>query len=631
MWRLLSILGRVCRILFWLALILVLAGILVLYLIGHDIPAPLVQRLAQAVSTDDVHVRIGRATFTLDKGLRLLHVKALPKRIADGPLLAVEEVAVALSLLPQTPMQARIRGVTLKNLTFPDLPPPMSDPPHSLPELPDLAPFPLRIEQADVLGLRVRSLVANVDVDTNRVAVSEALIHWPDNVFGMTVTGQATLDLTRRHVSGLVAGKAFPDNLMPLFEMLHARGAIRQINCFSKIARPVEAVYAFDVDIDSTDFAMRLGLDVGPCAYRGVPVSYAKGTLFLYGTNIHTTVVIDPLEAQTADGAPITGSLAYREETEGLEIDARTVMHLPPFTTIINVLNRGELDRIRCDTPPSLSVRGAIALSSQESTITNDLRGRVALDKGTILNFGVRDLTADFDMQGYSARFHQAAARSASGGQVNGEVTFTFPEYAATATVFSADIRFTGVELAEISQAFNVTNERVGLVNGNLHLTGPAYGDTVAGLNGSGHANIRNGVIHRMRLFAGLTDYLTRNIPGISSLVTQSSSSMDFTLCNGVFATENLLLEGDLVSIRGRGTYDLNTDKLDFTVRVSIFRQKTIAGRIVRLMTLPFSRLLLEFRVFGTLEQPEWTYVNLIERITEGFSDAPGTVSQPKP
>ncbi|HOM58852.1 MAG TPA: hypothetical protein PK770_03215, partial [Kiritimatiellia bacterium] len=73
------------------------------------------------------------------------------------------------------------------------------------------------------------------------------------------------------------------------------------------------------------------------------------------------------------------------------------------------------------------------------------------------------------------------------------------------------------------------------------------------------------------------------------------------------------------------------TDKLDFTVRVSIFRQKTIAGRIVRLMTLPFSRLLLEFRVFGTLEQPEWTYVNLIERITEGFSDAPGTVSQPKP
>ncbi|MDX9867569.1 MAG: AsmA-like C-terminal region-containing protein [Kiritimatiellia bacterium] len=631
MWRFLSILGRACKTLFWLALILALAGILALYLIGHDIPAPIVRRIAQAVSTEDVHVRIGRATFTLDGGLRLHHVKALPKRIADGPLLAVEEIAVTVSLLPQTPMRARVRGVTLKNLALPDLPPATPERKRPLPELPDLEPFPLRIEQADVLGIRVRSLTATVDPDANRIAVSEVMIRWPDTAFDMTVSGQVTLDLARRRVSGQVAGKAFPDNLMPLFRVLRARGAIRQIDCFSKIARPVDAAYSFDVDLDTTDFAMRLGLDVGPCAYRGVPVSHAKGTLFLYGTNIHTTVVIDPLEAQTADGAPITGSLTYREETEGLEIDARTVMHLEPFTTLINVLNQGELDRIHCDTPPSLSVRGAIALSAEESTITNALRGQVALGRGTILNFGVRDLTADFDMLGYSARFHHAAARSASGGQVDGEVTFTFPEYAAAATVFDADIRFAGVDLAELSQAFNVTNERAGLVTGTVRLTGPAHGDPIAGLNGSGHADIRDGVIHRMRLFAGLTDYLTRNIPGVSSLVNQSSGSMDFTLRNGVLATENLLLEGDLFSILGRGTYDLNTDKLDFTVRAGIFRQKTIAGRIVRLVTLPFSRLLLEFRVFGTLEQPEWTYVNLIERITEGFSDASGTVPQPTP
>ena len=110
MWRFLSILGRACKTLFWLALILALAGILALYLIGHDIPAPIVRRIAQAVSTEDVHVRIGRATFTLDGGLRLHHVKALPKRIADGPLLAVEEIAVTVSLLPQTPMRARVRA-----------------------------------------------------------------------------------------------------------------------------------------------------------------------------------------------------------------------------------------------------------------------------------------------------------------------------------------------------------------------------------------------------------------------------------------------------------------------------------------------------------------------------------------
>lgn len=132
--------------------------------------------------------------------------------------------------------------------------------------------------------------------------------------------------------------------------------------------------------------------------------------------------------------------------------------------------------------------------------------------------------------------------------------------------------------------------------------------------------NIRDGVINRMKLFAGLTDYLSRTIPGISSLVNQSSGSMDFTIRDSVLHTDNLLLEGDIFSISGRGTYNIATDKLDFTIRANIFKQKTIAGRITRLVTLPFTRLLLEFKVFGSLENPDWSYVNIIEKITEGLS-----------
>jgi hypothetical protein len=139
-------------------------------------------------------------------------------------------------------------------------------------------------------------------------------------------------------------------------------------------------------------------------------------------------------------------------------------------------------------------------------------------------------------------------------------------------------------------------------------------------LAGEGHVTIRNGVIHRMKIFAGLTDYLTRTVPGISSLVDQSSGSMDFTIRDGVLHTDNLLLEGNIFSISGKGTYNIATDKLDFTVRANIFKQKTIAGRISRLITLPFTRLLLEFKVFGELENPDWSYVSIIEKITEGLA-----------
>ena len=88
----------------------------------------------------------------------------------------------------------------------------------------------------------------------------------------------------------------------------------------------------------------------------------------------------------------------------------------------------------------------------------------------------------------------------------------------------------------------------------------------------------------------------------------ESSGSMDFQIHDGVLSTDNLLIEGDLFSMKGRGTYNLVTDKFNFVVRANIFKQKTIAGKISRLVTLPFSRLLLEFKVFGSLENPDWSY-----------------------
>jgi hypothetical protein len=80
---------------------------------------------------------------------------------------------------------------------------------------------------------------------------------------------------------------------------------------------------------------------------------------------------------------------------------------------------------------------------------------------------------------------------------------------------------------------------------------------------------------------------------------------------------------------RRKGSCNLENDKLDFVVRANLFKQKTIAGRIIRLVTLPFNRLLLEFKLFGTLDTPEWSYANIIEKITDGIADISNPFSPP--
>ncbi len=623
MWKLIKYVGAVLKAVFWLLMVLAGAILLALYVLDRGIPAPALNRLAAAFSNEDVHVRIERASFSLKHGLRLHRVKALPKRVAAAALVSADEICVNFLFKPDLPMNERVSGVSVKNLSIPSLPQPGSfkaqKDPRPPQAMPDLVPFPLHLETVDILGIKAEKLSAVVNVDSNRILISDASIKWPDKAFDMSVKGHATIDLTRRTVAGKVAGQALPHNIVPLLQELRTRGAVRQIECFSDIKRPINADFDISVNIDNSDFVFELNLDVGPCAYRGVPMEFAKGKIVASETNSNALVVIHPLSAKSSTG-PISGRLVYREETEGLELDADADMSADQFLDIINILNRGELDRVRFLSPPAVSAKGVIALSSNLSSVTNDVAGRIRLDKATVLNLPLNTLSGDLAINGYTARISNVMGTSDDGGKVTGDISFHFPEYAASATVFKAKVKLDKVGLDKLSQAFNVTNARAGMVSGNIQMSGPTSGKTIPQLSGSGNVRISDGLIHRMKIFAGFTDYLARNIPGLSAVVNQSSGSMDFTITNGVLYTENLLIEGNVFSINGRGNYNIDTDRIDFVVRANIFRQRTFAGRLTHFLALPFSRMLLEFKVFGTLENPDWSYVNIIERITDQFS-----------
>jgi len=627
MWKLLKFIGALVKILFWLVLMGVLAGIVFLYIAERDIPAPLVRRLSVKLSSEDYLVRIGRATFSLKSGLHLHHIKAFPKRVVDSALVSVDEVTMELALDPLLPMQDRLRGVTLTNISMPALPPrhpEKKDKPD--PDIPDLPPFSLTLLTPDILGVKATRLTATVDLNEKKIDVTDVAIQWPDKAFTMEVAGYVTIDYIQRLVSGYAKGQALPHNIVPLLSALHARAAIRQIDCFAKIERPVNADITFGVNIDTRDIALALNLDVGPHTYRDVPMKYAKGPLAVYDTNNLTTAVVGPLQSESSTG-PFAGTLVYRQENDSLELDASAAMDQTQLMNIINILNKGELKPVRCDTPLRVSAKGLLALEST-STATNALTGKVAFSNGTLFNLHVADMSGDLSIKGFTARFDNVAGSTSNGGKISGDIAFFFPAYAATSTLFTTHVSVSDTDLSELKRAFNVTNARVGQVSGGLTLNGHASNRTIPSLSGEGKVNIHDGLLHRMPLFAGFTDYLARTIPGISALVNQSSGSMDFVITNGVLRTENLLIEGDLFSIQGKGSYNLDSDALDFGMRANLFKQKTIAGRITHFVTLPFTRLLLEFKLFGTLDDPEWSYANILEKITDSLSGQP---DQPSP
>ena len=136
-------------------------------------------------------------------------------------------------------------------------------------------------------------------------------------------------------------------------------------------------------------------------------------------------------------------------------------------------------------------------------------------------------------------------------------------------------------------------------------------------LNGSGHVEVRDGQIMRMKGFKGLLALLADKVPGVAWFTDSTQASCDYVIENGVVKTDNIYIEGSVFSIKMYGTFDATRDSLDFTVRVQFTKRDSIMGKVLHPITWPFTKLMLEFRLTGTSDEPKWSYVSVIDRVVD--------------
>jgi hypothetical protein len=159
------------------------------------------------------------------------------------------------------------------------------------------------------------------------------------------------------------------------------------------------------------------------------------------------------------------------------------------------------------------------------------------------------------------------------------------------------------------------SGDMVGKIAGTVEFGGPLTTDLVSRVNGRLSLSLKDGYLARLKLFAGLTDYLAKNVPGVSSLVDQSNAEIEAVISNGVITASKIQISGGVFSVTGRGTYSIPEDRIDVTVRVGIFKRDSIIGKLANPITWTFSKLLMEFKVGGSINDPKWEYVSVIERL----------------
>lgn len=622
-WRALKALGRLLKAVCWLLAAALALALALLLAAGRRIPEPLVTRVTDRLSSEKISVRVDRAAFSLRTGLHLYRPCVLYHAAPGGfeRLIYADEVDVAFSRRWPPRLEGLIKEVTVRKLRFPGIPP-MKDKPGSPPFRPDfprLGVFRLTLEDPDILGIHGRRLEGLAEIGGRTAAVRDIAIQWHGADCPAGVRGWVAADFDARLVTTRIRGEALPSYIVPLMgePVLDAPEVAEEMNAFQSVRPPVKAGADIRVDIDTLDYSLFLTIDAGRCTYKGVPVEWLRGSLSAGDTNGLTTLTVGPLEAKSDTGR-LKGRLTYRQETKSIDFRAESTLDLPRLADVIGILNEGELDGIRCDRLPAFAAAGAVSVEKGGGA-ANRVSGRVSLAEGSVLNLKVKNVAGDFSMAGCTARFDRLSGATGRGGGLGGSVAFSFPGYDPDKTAFEADLELRGIPLADLADAVRATNNPAGNVSGRVALRAKTKGDVLRSLGGSGQIQVRDGLLNRMPIFAGFTDYLAKTVPGVAKLVNQSDGSMSFTIRDGVLSTDSLLIEGSVFSLSGKGTYDIARDRLDFVVRANIFKKKTWLGKITRLVTFPFSRLLLEFHVFGSLGKTDWSYVTILDKITDAL------------
>jgi len=244
--------------------------------------------------------------------------------------------------------------------------------------------------------------------------------------------------------------------------------------------------------------------------------------------------------------------------------------------------------------------------------------GKLTLGQGRINSFQFSDLKADVAVDRRIWRLGNIVTRSA-GGFLQGKATFT--DHPGILGI-SVEPRIKGVPVQGVLDWFEAGKaEMTGKVDltGKLAWMGKDVAERKRSVEGSFKLRIEAGTIGRMRVVVQLLNLLdlsrwfTLQAPDFGKQgIRFRAVTADFKVTQGVYATENLVIDSDDLRMTGQGKIDLSKDEIDFIVAVRPFAGiDTVIGYIPligrSIAAIKNSFLVGSFNIRGPIEDPTIT------------------------
>ncbi len=597
----------------------------------QTLPADWLERMIQSRLPDSLVFHLGAGSFGFKDGLYLSDIKLYDRTRKDAltPLVAVESLYVDF-------FGRRVRAVGAFYDKLPDgyYEPGYAYGPRSLMKeppppwnfrFPRIPKFKLLADRPNILGIKPQFVEGEVKIRPTRAEINNITVTWPrQSAKPMTVSGYIFFDILDKRLKGECEGLATQAFMRPHMVILDIPVILPYYDGFTDVQGPIPAYFAWDVDLDTGHTVLDLALHPSLGQYNQVPMKKADGKLkvevWYRDGFMESDVTIGPITAYDTEGRLLDGGLkVHRRDAEDritLEFDATSELRLKDILGIIDCLNDGTLDCFQCQTSPKVTVKGTMAPEIARQA-ENNLGGTIDASKCTLFDIPMLNAKADYSYVGDTVTFTNVTAKGVRGGDINMWARLKIPGCDPEKASAEVDIVYTRGSVEEVADYFDFDlGDKKGKMEGRFHFSGPLTTNMLSQVDGYGNVKIEDGHLAQMKLFAGMTAALADHVPGVAAIVNQNTGSCTYTMEDGVFKTDDLLIEGSLFSISASGTYDIRQDNLDFRVLMQFTRKDSVLGAyFVRPILWPFAKMLLEFKVKGPIDDARWDYQGILDKV----------------
>jgi uncharacterized protein YhdP len=270
---------------------------------------------------------------------------------------------------------------------------------------------------------------------------------------------------------------------------------------------------------------------------------------------------------------------------------------------------------------PSVDLDYLMSQIDPESTPfyeTLQAEGDVRLARGRIDTLEFSDLRSRLILDRRTWRFPNLSLRAGS-GSVSGPLTIAHkPD---TIEIVAAP-HLRSVPMTTLLRWFEITQSEItgtADVTGKFDTSGADAAERKHNLNGRFSLKIADGTIHRMRILVqflnvlDLSRWFTLQLPDLSKQgIRFRAITGDFKISQGVYYTDNLIVDSDDLRMTGVGKIDVAGDQVDLLVAVRPFAGIDAAIRHIPLIgrgiaAVKNSFLVASFNIKGPIDEPAIT------------------------